>query len=180
MIIEATSEEWRQVTGDPLYWVSSLGRVRKSAHRVTYKDGRFYDANERLLGTKPKQGYPSVQLQHRGLTCIHTLVAEAFIGPKPQGARTVNHKDGDKTNNRAANLEWATYAENNRHARLMKLNRQHGENCNLTRFSDDKVDAVRLLWPTRRFTRKELGALFGMSATHVYEITNGLSRRNPT
>jgi hypothetical protein len=132
------------------------------------------------MASKPKQGYPSVNLTLRGRICVHTLVAEAFIGPRPHNARTVNHKDGDKHNNAAENLEWASYAENNRHARLTKLNRQHGENCNLSEFGDDTVDAIRLLWPTSRFTQKELGVLFGMSEGHVYEIVSGKSRRQPT
>lgn len=177
---EAKSEYWRLVIGDPLYQVSTHGRVKKIAHTVRYKDGRSYEAAERILDPKPKQGYPAVDLHTRGKTCVHTLVAEAFLGRKPKDARTVNHKDGDKTNNRPENLEWASYAENNRHARLTKLNRQHGERCNLTAFGDDKVDAIRLLWPSQRFTQKELGALFGMSENHVYEIVNGLSRKQPT
>ncbi|WEL99704.1 MULTISPECIES: HNH endonuclease signature motif containing protein [Delftia] len=174
------NEVWSLVSGEPTFEVSSLGRVKKLTHRITYKDGRTFIRNERVLNPKPKQGYPAVYLTTRGQVCIHTLVAEAFLGPRPEGARTVNHKDGDKCNNRADNLEWASYAENNRHARLFKLNRQHGERCNLTAFGDDKVDAIRLLWPTRRFTQKELGDLFGMSEGHVYEIVSGKSRRQPT
>ena len=147
-------EVWKPVLGDPLYRVSSLGRVMKIRHTVRYKDGRSSEREAHFLSPKPKQGYPAVNLQVRKLTCIHTLVAESFLGPRPTDARTVNHKDGDKNNNVAANLEWASYAENNRHARLTKLNKQHGERCNLTTFGDDVVDAIRLLWPTRRFTQK--------------------------
>lgn len=174
------TEHWKPVDGDPLYLVSSLGRVKKIAHTVRYKDGRSYEAKERILDPKPKQGYPAVNLQTRRKTCIHTLVAESFLGPKPLGARTINHKDGNKTNNAVSNLEWASYAENNRHARLTKLNRQHGEACNLTFYGDDKVDAIRLLWPSKRFTQKELANLFGMSENHVYEIVNYVSRKRPT
>lgn len=160
--------------------VSSFGNVKKLPRLITYKDGRSFQREETVLRPKPKQGYPAVDLQVRGRVCIHTLVAEAFIGPRPSWARTVNHKDGNRTNNRAENLEWASYAENNRHARLTKLNNQHGERCNLTVFGDNTVDAIRLLWPTRRFTQKELGALFGMSETHVHEILAGKSRAMPT
>lgn len=174
------NEVWKLVAGEPTCEVSSLGRVKKLTHRITYKDGRSFVREERFLAPKPKQGYPAVNLTFRGAVCIHTLVAEAFLGPRPENARTVNHKDGDKLNNAASNLEWASYAENNRHARLNKLNKQHAERCNLTMFGDDKIDAIRLLWPSKRFTQKELGALFGMSEGHVYEIVAGKSRRQPT
>lgn len=174
------NEVWKPVAGEPTAAVSSLGRVKKLRHRVTYKDGRSFERDERVLDPKPKQGYPAVDLHLRGRVCVHTLVAEAFIGDRPAWARTVNHKDGVKTNNAATNLEWASYADNNRHARLSRLNNQHGERCNLSEFGDDKVDAIRLLWPTRRFSQKELGALFGMSEGHVYEIIAGKSRKLPT
>jgi hypothetical protein len=173
-------EIWKPIAGyNEAYEVSSHGRVRAKARTVMYKDGRSYKKPEHVFDPKPKQGYPSVDLPG-GKVCIHSLVASAFIGPKPEGARTVNHKDGNKTNNHYANLEWATYKENNRHARITKLNRQHGEKCNLSKFGDDAVDAIRLLWPTRRFTQLELGKLFGMSVGHVHEILAGKSRNLAT
>lgn len=174
------AEEWKPVVGyGGHYEVSSFGRVRAKARWVRYKDGRSFWKPEHLFAVTPKQGYPGIALPG-GTVCVHTLVATAFLGPKPAGARTVNHKDGNKQNNHVPNLEWASYMENNRHARRTKLNRQHGENCNLTEFADDAVDAIRLLWPTRRFTQGELARLFGMSQGHVHEIIRNKSRRLPT
>lgn len=46
---------------------------------------------------------------------IHRLVASAFL-PNPEGKATINHKDGNKSNNHIDNLEWATYSENVQHA----------------------------------------------------------------
>jgi hypothetical protein len=50
----------------------------------------------------------------------HRIIFEAFHGPIPPGL-TVNHKDGDKSNNRPENLETATYQEQATHARELGL-----------------------------------------------------------
>lgn len=52
---------------------------------------------------------------------VHIAVAYAFLGAPVGDKRYVNHKDGDKTNNRPGNLEWCTFRENILHARKMGL-----------------------------------------------------------
>lgn len=46
---------------------------------------------------------------------VHRLVAMAFVD-NPGCKKEINHKDLDKSNNAASNLEWSTRAENNLHA----------------------------------------------------------------
>lgn len=46
---------------------------------------------------------------------VHHLVAEATLGPRPEGL-VVNHIDGNRTNNRPENLEYITQAENIQHS----------------------------------------------------------------
>ena len=174
------NEDWKNVKGETYYMVSSHGRVKSLSRLVTYKDGRSYTSKDKVLSSVPKQGYPAVSFPSRGQICIHLLVAEAFLGDKPATARTVNHIDGNKFNNHASNLEWASYSQNNRHARITKLNRQHGENCNLTFFGDDQIDAIRILAASKRFTYLEIGNMFNMSETHVYEVVSMKSRVNKT
>ena len=46
---------------------------------------------------------------------VHRLIALTFI-PLVKGKPRVNHKDNNKRNNRADNLEWCTSKENTQHA----------------------------------------------------------------
>lgn len=53
---------------------------------------------------------------------LHSIVAEAFLGPRPRG-KVVNHIDGNKWNNEAKNLEYLTREENLKHARELGIDR---------------------------------------------------------
>ncbi len=103
-------EIWKDINGfEGIYQVSNKGRLKSFKQ---YPDGY-------ILSTKNKKGdYLSVVLAGGGnvrYTRIHRLVAEAFI-PNPKNLPEVNHKDCDKQNNRAENLEWITRTGNHIHA----------------------------------------------------------------
>jgi hypothetical protein len=63
---------------------------------------------------KDKWGYLEVKLRDRNVK-IHSLIAEEFIGKRPNGY-CVNHKDGNKLNNKPSNLEYLTISDNTLHA----------------------------------------------------------------
>src|SRR5580658_3531644 len=101
-------ENWKDVIGyEGLYRVSDQGRVM----RLTgYRAG--------LIKGEIQFGYHRVALSKDGIAKkfqAHCLVAEAFIGPLPEG-KEVNHKNGKKADNRIENLEYATRSENQQHS----------------------------------------------------------------
>lgn len=115
-------ELWKPVKGfEGYYEVSSLGRVRSVDRLVCtgIKHSEKRVAKGKIL--KPnlkKTGYLSVDLkceQKSKTVSVHRLVAIAFCEHEP-GKDAVNHKNLDKTDNRAINLEWCTYKENSLHA----------------------------------------------------------------
>lgn len=105
-------EVWLPVSGFDDYHVSNLGRVKR------VKNG-WAIAAERLMKLNPTEnGYLHVTLKQDGESAtlkVHRVVARAFIGEIPEG-QFVNHVNGVKTDNCAANLEYVTASENMRHA----------------------------------------------------------------
>lgn len=110
-------ETWAFVKGTNAgYSVSTHGRVRSNGRHLQISEARTKFIEEKFLSIHTrKNGYSSVDLGHRNTKLVHRLVAEAFIR-NPMCKPCVNHKDGNPANNRASNLEWVTYAENERHS----------------------------------------------------------------
>ena len=176
-----TNEIWKSVIGfEGRYEVSSMGRIKALSREISYSDGRKGRLPERLIkGTLLSVGYYSVSFDTKTRKSIHTVVAEAFLG-LPEYRQTVNHKDGNKINNCVENLEWATYKENNNHARKTGLNNQHGEKTNLSKYSDQFIEAVRKVHAKYSPNYEELGSLFGLTGCHARQIVLHLTRAKKT
>lgn len=125
-------EEWRWVVGfEGLYMVSNMGRVKSMARWVEYNLGYKKYFNESLLkGSTDSDGYCIVGLTKDKVMSpkkVHRLVGIAFI-PNPENKPEVNHKWGDKTDNRASELEWSTTKENHDHLyEVLKFQMPTGE-----------------------------------------------------
>ena len=174
-------ETWKPVQGfEGRYEVSSLGRFKALSRPLIYKDGRQGWVNEKMIkGSLGNHGYYTITFDSKTRKLAHRIVAETFLGQQ-EYRLTVNHKDGNKLNNEVSNLEWVTYKENNIHARKTGLNQQHGENTNLSKYSDQFIQAVRNVHATYSPNYAELGRLFGLNSFHARQIVLNLTRAKQT
>ena len=79
--------------------------------------GRVKNKHGRILKPEIRRGYYSVDLMKNGKRYkfrVHRLVAEAFV-PNPDNLPQVNHKDEDRLNNIASNLEWCDNTYNSQY-----------------------------------------------------------------
>ena len=126
---------WKECKINNLYIVSTDGIVKRK------------NTNKILSQKLDKDNYLSVNLSMggRGNTrqiFVHRLVAETFL-PNPDRKPQVNHKDGDKLNNRVNNLEWNTCLENVQHSIYTGLRNDKGCSSKRARFKESDIKWIR-------------------------------------
>lgn len=95
---------WKKIKQYENYSINEYGEIRNDKTN-----------NIKSPYLNKQNGYMYVDLwkDNKSSKCsIHKLIAEAFI-PNPLGKPTVDHKDGNRTNNSLNNLRWASYSEQN-------------------------------------------------------------------
>lgn len=137
-LVMNVQETWLPVVGwEDLYEVSDQGRVRSLDREIEMSSSRTRAfkmvKRGRVLSPIFSAGYsyPRVQLCRDGVVArrrVHRLVAEAFLGPRPDGMY-VCHWNDDPTDNRLANLRYATPSQNSydavRNGRNWEANMTH-------------------------------------------------------
>lgn len=101
-------EEWREIKYHPSYYVSDYGRIKRYIKR--YKCYSLINPSPNI-----KNGRLYVKLGDKNLQ-VSRLVGFAFVKGYSDINNTIDHIDGDVTNNRADNLQWVSQSENNKNA----------------------------------------------------------------
>ena len=114
-------EKWADIEGyEGLYQISSIGRVYALSRMIRANNGSYTKKGHFLKWKFNKEGYPRVVLRKDGkdkYLFVHRIVAKAFVAGYNEGL-VVNHKDENRANPCASNLEWITGQENNRYGNI--------------------------------------------------------------
>lgn len=171
-------EIWKSVKGyEGIYEVSNFGNVKSLTRFRISKGGTLAHLQGRLMVQKTsKNGYKVAHLRSGGTSyypSVHKLVAEAFILNK-ENKPTVNHKDGDKSNNFASNLEWATFSEQMNHAVKLNLLEKRG----FPKFSKKFKKEVHDYYHLNNLSIYELSVMFGISERTAGRIVKEVKPRS--
>lgn len=159
-------EHWRSVTIPlfcDLYKISNFGRV-------------WSIKREKCLIPQNRKDYLRVKLTNHydsKTVSIHKLVASAFIGNCPVGLE-INHKNGNKSDNRAINLEYVTKSYNTKHGYKLPHNSLIKAGSRNGRSKIDEKD----VYVIKRLIASEvkvsiIANAFKISEATVYNIKNG-------
>lgn len=153
-------ERWVRVQEDPRYFVSNRGRmIGPKGIRKPVLDVRGYETVGTKRDGKQKNLWP------------HRCVAVAFI-PNPDSKPVVNHLNGDRSDNRDENLEWATVSEDKLHRyRILRHGAPCGEDHAYHKLTEEEVRTIRRMYSTGRFTQRELGRMFNIHSVTVSMVT---------
>jgi hypothetical protein len=151
----------REISGFPKYSVNELGEV--------------FGPKGKLKPQVTHKGYLRVCLHNCGVkryVPIHTLVLEAFVGPRP-ARHECRHRSGDKTDNRLGNLCWGTGSENYEDKRKHGTE-QSGERHGCAKLTWQQVQEIRAARASGPPNTKALAEQYGVDRTVIQRIGKGL------
>lgn len=170
-------ELWKDVVGyESYYEVSNLGRVRSKERVLPHNINKGnYVKKSKVLSTQIRKGYVFVCVCVNGIRKalpVHRVVAKAFL-PNPENKAQVNHIDGDKTNNKLENLEWATAKENVDHAVRTGLIKK-GSRSSRSILNEDIVREIKIKLNNGD---TQLSIVRWLEVTHGIKVSRGLIGR---
>jgi hypothetical protein len=178
--------EWRPVLGyEGIYSVSNTGLVR-SEDRIVFTGGHPFVRKgilmKPLLKVGQPQGYLRINLRNGGqriTRCVHAIVLEAFVGPRPPKMDACHFPDPNPSNNNLNNLRWDTrqansmdrvYHDQFRTKKQAKPRRPstitRGSDMGSAKLTEEivvqlRIEAAKLCWGFLTKKSKELGVTCG-------------------
>jgi hypothetical protein len=171
---------WLAIT----YEISDGGQLRRVTRRRAQSNGKLKFVRTLVDSHTTGHGYLKIEMyreKDRLRAYVHRLVWETFRGTIPSGL-DVNHRDGNKSNNRLENLEVVTRSENMLHMfKHLKpsLNRKRGTAHHFARL---KPDDVKTILELRRAGKSgyAIAKIYDVSPTAIYLIFNGTNWKHVT
>lgn len=167
-------EVWKDIEGfEGAYQISDLGRV-KSLSRFAIDRC----VKERII--KPYRnngGYLTCVLCAEGVPhprLIHRLVGSAFI-QRPPGKDYINHKNSNRSDNRAVNLEWCTVLENTRHKIEVAGNHSKGDRHPKVKLTEKQVGEILKEYNFGKITMRQLGERYNVLDTTIFKIVHRIT-----
>lgn len=147
----------------------------RSSQLVLTSDGQVIGPSGRPLKLSPGTGgYLRVSYRHddgrKTTATVHVLVCEAFHGPRPNGM-VARHRNGNKLDNRPANVCWGTPRENY-DDRDAHGGTARGERQGLSKLTEADIPQIRALLRQGR-TQREVAERFGVSDVTVSAVARG-------
>lgn len=176
------TEIWKDIPDyEGFYQVSNSGQIR-GLNRIVKRKGQ----EKQLVRSRimvPSHGktspYFQIKLCKNSIgrnSLVHRLIAQAFL-PEWNPALEVNHKDGNKFNNRVENLEMCTRRENLQHAIDNCLKRDYGENHVHAKLTNADATEIRRLHG-QGILQVELARQFHVCKQTICSIVNHKTYRH--
>lgn len=158
------------------YEVSDLGRIKSVSRKVKNKSGYRVVSEKILNPVRKPDGYCIVSLWKKDKNqsgYIHRLVALHFVDGKKNGYE-VNHKNGDKGDNRAENLEWVTRSENILHSfKIGSHKPQYGTLSSKAKLTEPEVKHIKSKYAQGEISIRALAEIYGVHHSIIHGIVSG-------
>lgn len=149
----------RDIIGyEPFYKITDQGRI-------------YSKIRNRYLKPYPNpKGYLLIDLRGKAYS-VHRLVARHF-SQLPLGFEVlqINHKDGNKKNNKMSNLEWTTNLENQRHSWENGRQAAKGSKVGASKLVEEEVLKIIAMLKKGNKSQREIALEFNVAKSTIGKI----------
>jgi hypothetical protein len=163
------------------YSASTHGRVFSNNYRRTgkMKELAISFLNDKRRSSTTRYVRAKMYFINKNVpTAVHRVIALTFV-ENPMNLKQVNHKDGDKSNNHASNLEWCTNSQNQSHAFVAGLHTYNkGEDHHNVILTEAQAQEIKNIFKNGNFYKGQLDYLariYQVSKHCIFDIKRGKS-----